>query len=879
MPGASGSQAAPDMMHCEDKLLDYLMVKYIGTWVWDATSREKLEHVIEKLVPLVSKRTQKAPDLKRMYLLYVVTHSTLGLQGNWAPEESLLGVLENLRSQYSRLSDARYELRDKVDELLLEMKTVLVLQSLHGSVVGKKFKQGSAKAFGEAIKTWFPEETEEGQNDSPDSEDEDELGPFEMTEAEKERRRARMVELKLACANMGRNPQVAIRMLSLHTRDRLERQVAAFLKRAMELEGDPSLEKMWNLVATRLGFPVLLPASSLQPSSSQQQRQRALRGPNSESVGAGSPERSLLSDDAVEAAAALLGAPKLASMVELQALFPDEARGGTPPAAPPAVKPLSAGTGPSSRPVGNGPSRGGARVAANAGHPVTLLDKLMGSQEDAATGSLGRGGGGKRKAASDGVGKGEGHDEDDRGGFGDDGGVGDDGGFADAEATDVAPRGMAQATRRHQVVAARSAQGSAYVWDVEAAAAEVGAAAASLQAMAASRRPASSAAVTAGPAQGVPAPQQRPVHTRAATHQRKGQPKRRLVVAEDNDESEGAVELGGCGDMHELKGDTREGAGGGRGTRGVDQGPPSKGRPNAAAGGTISAGAAPPSIIPTQRSMPLGRQATESDGYLAARQLRESRIALKGIGVDPLAEAVLVGQQVAGTLGARAVPGAGPGTGAGRRAGEGAALAGGSARQAPVVGRKDAEDAQRIADAAAEGGSPQQARPTGAAGVLAGAGGGGGVAVAGRVQAQPQQRRSLMDYQPTARKVQWSPSQEEDEIEESDDGQAGADAGGGDGSPLRAPPPRLPVAPVTATAMAGILVPYNPDRARRVVKRWTLAEETLFLQEVKKHGLGNWKPVLSNNAEQFVGRTTVDLKDKWRNLVKAGKVNPETFFS
>lgn len=58
---------------------------------------------------------------------------------------------------------------------------------------------------------------------------------------------------------------------------------------------------------------------------------------------------------------------------------------------------------------------------------------------------------------------------------------------------------------------------------------------------------------------------------------------------------------------------------------------------------------------------------------------------------------------------------------------------------------------------------------------------------------------------------------------------------------------------------------------RRKIKRWDPAETNLLLSLVVEHGKGKWKRVLELGAGTFdKHRTTVDLKDKWRNLEKSG---------
>ena len=58
-----------------------------------------------------------------------------------------------------------------------------------------------------------------------------------------------------------------------------------------------------------------------------------------------------------------------------------------------------------------------------------------------------------------------------------------------------------------------------------------------------------------------------------------------------------------------------------------------------------------------------------------------------------------------------------------------------------------------------------------------------------------------------------------------------------------------------------IKLPVVPGR-----KKWNV-EETKWLEEgVKLYGVGNWAKILSKY--NFVGRTSVNLKDRWRTLQK-----------
>ena len=47
---------------------------------------------------------------------------------------------------------------------------------------------------------------------------------------------------------------------------------------------------------------------------------------------------------------------------------------------------------------------------------------------------------------------------------------------------------------------------------------------------------------------------------------------------------------------------------------------------------------------------------------------------------------------------------------------------------------------------------------------------------------------------------------------------------------------------------------------------WTDEEVEALREGVDKHGKGKWKEILVEKRHVFQERTTVDLKDKWRNL-------------
>ncbi|CAL5386295.1 unnamed protein product [Camellia sinensis] len=55
---------------------------------------------------------------------------------------------------------------------------------------------------------------------------------------------------------------------------------------------------------------------------------------------------------------------------------------------------------------------------------------------------------------------------------------------------------------------------------------------------------------------------------------------------------------------------------------------------------------------------------------------------------------------------------------------------------------------------------------------------------------------------------------------------------------------------------------------RRKIKRWSTLEEDTLRTGVQKFGRGNWKLILNSYCDIFEERTEVDLKDKWRNMIR-----------
>lgn len=54
---------------------------------------------------------------------------------------------------------------------------------------------------------------------------------------------------------------------------------------------------------------------------------------------------------------------------------------------------------------------------------------------------------------------------------------------------------------------------------------------------------------------------------------------------------------------------------------------------------------------------------------------------------------------------------------------------------------------------------------------------------------------------------------------------------------------------------------------RRKPRKWSALEEDTLRTGVQKYGIGNWKVILDTYRDIFSGRTSGDLKDKWRNMM------------
>ncbi|XP_020093222.1 telomeric repeat-binding factor 2-like isoform X2 [Ananas comosus] len=111
-----------------------------------------------------------------------------------------------------------------------------------------------------------------------------------------------------------------------------------------------------------------------------------------------------------------------------------------------------------------------------------------------------------------------------------------------------------------------------------------------------------------------------------------------------------------------------------------------------------------------------------------------------------------------------------------------------------------------------------------------------------------ERRPSMMERNPTARTIEW------DDLF---------------GSPLPANPVEEPHVSYPQKGKDSLLVKDNNQfilRKRR--KKWSSLEEETLRKSVERHGVGNWKFIKQCHPSIFKDRTEVDLKDKWRNLVR-----------
>lgn len=126
-------------------------------------------------------------------------------------------------------------------------------------------------------------------------------------------------------------------------------------------------------------------------------------------------------------------------------------------------------------------------------------------------------------------------------------------------------------------------------------------------------------------------------------------------------------------------------------------------------------------------------------------------------------------------------------------------------------------------------------------------------AMQGECQAQPNghqdvlPRRSLMERHSSAQTYQWddSPKGTSDQKDR----------------PQLHSPKRLVVSPLRLAE-----TPKVSKRRRR--RPWSLQEEETLRDGVNRFGQGNWKLIRNCYSVVFEDRTEVDLKDKWRNMMR-----------
>ncbi|KDQ23614.1 hypothetical protein PLEOSDRAFT_1026837, partial [Pleurotus ostreatus PC15] len=54
----------------------------------------------------------------------------------------------------------------------------------------------------------------------------------------------------------------------------------------------------------------------------------------------------------------------------------------------------------------------------------------------------------------------------------------------------------------------------------------------------------------------------------------------------------------------------------------------------------------------------------------------------------------------------------------------------------------------------------------------------------------------------------------------------------------------------------------GPSSEKKQRKKWTTEETQMLVDGCNKHGVGNWKTILSDKSLKFDSRSPVDLKDR-----------------
>ncbi|XP_020865948.1 uncharacterized protein LOC9323508 isoform X3 [Arabidopsis lyrata subsp. lyrata] len=67
----------------------------------------------------------------------------------------------------------------------------------------------------------------------------------------------------------------------------------------------------------------------------------------------------------------------------------------------------------------------------------------------------------------------------------------------------------------------------------------------------------------------------------------------------------------------------------------------------------------------------------------------------------------------------------------------------------------------------------------------------------------------------------------------------------------------------------GVPIMQGGALRRKHHRAWTLSEVTKLVEGVSKYGAGKWSEIKKHSFSSYSYRTSVDLKDKWRNLLKS----------
>ncbi|GAB5357525.1 hypothetical protein AAMO2058_000381900 [Amorphochlora amoebiformis] len=94
----------------------------------------------------------------------------------------------------------------------------------------------------------------------------------------------------------------------------------------------------------------------------------------------------------------------------------------------------------------------------------------------------------------------------------------------------------------------------------------------------------------------------------------------------------------------------------------------------------------------------------------------------------------------------------------------------------------------------------------------------------------------------------------------------------GSSPPLATPGGVLGGKPQTMIPVGMVTLQKKKKKQRRKRIFWTTCEETHLRLGVREFGVGKWAKILQKYTSIFKNRTSVDLKDKWRNI---SKKNPE----